>query len=133
MKDTLRAEIREAANDVVKRLGPMSGIERFGYSADSVAWIDAYVERERKDGLDEDKLARHVTAFGAYLGEAIVAATGGHWIVADDGRWGVRLPNGSRAFPFSKVRKQFTNGAADSIASYFDITVNYIGTGRIKL
>jgi hypothetical protein len=124
--------IRANAALVIKEFGELSGTA-FGYDESSVAWVEGYIERLRKqhgesapDGL--------VSVIGSYLGEAIIAKAGGQWMEDDAGRLGIRFANGDTAYPFTKVQKPLDNGleAGDSIASFYETSVNFIATGKLR-
>jgi hypothetical protein len=114
--------IEQVAHDhaalVIERLGPLSDID-FGLNEESVAWVAGFIERQRvRDGGGaHDGL---VSVLGSFLGECLIARYGGRWEEID-GRWGVRFAQGSAAFPFAKVTKQFDTGIAggDSILGFF--------------
>jgi hypothetical protein len=126
--------IRELAEFVVERFGPLSDIT-FGYNRESVAWLEGFIERERsrrdpREGVPQGL----VNTFGSFLGECIVQATGGAWAWSEaQGDWSVEFPNGSGAFPFNKVWKQFENGleGGDSILGFYDVVVNYVAQGKL--
>ena len=67
----------------------------------------------------KDKL---VSVFGSYLGECLVHCYDGTWKEHVEGDWCVAFENGTRAFPFAKVRRQMDNGSSEgsrvSLASY---------------
>jgi hypothetical protein len=128
------ARIRELADFVVERFGPLSEIA-FGFNRDSVAWAEGFIERQRaardpSDGVPEGL----VNCLGAFLGECIARATAGQWHRGEqDGSWSVELPNGSGAYPFAKVWKQFENGleGGDSILGFYDIAMEYVAAGKL--
>src|ERR1051325_11292601 len=97
-------EIHRLASYAIEEFEPISGI-KFGYNRESVEWIEGCIERgrERRDlnkGLPEGL----INTLGAFLGECIVAATGGNWEWSEEQRdWGIRFKSGSMAFPFAKV------------------------------
>jgi hypothetical protein len=127
--------IRVLAAKVIEELGPLSKVE-FGLNRTSVQWVEGFIERERQrrdlsDGIPEGL----VDALGAFLGECIVLATGGKWVWSEQqGDWGVHFDSGMEAFPFHKVRKQFRDGLqrGESILSFYDISVNYVATGKLQ-
>jgi hypothetical protein len=112
--------IRANAELVIQQLGPLSGLE-FGYNAESVGWVDGFIERQRnRSDIDKDTKDGLVNTLGSFLGECIIRCFGGHWQNADR-EWCVRFDDKNAVFPFSKVRKQFTNGPEDSIKSFFEV------------
>ena len=120
--DIMRVEeqIRANAERTIRAMGPISGIEAFGCNADSVKWVEGFIERQRvRPELDEDATDRLVSNLGPYLGACVIAYFGGAWR-QQDGMWGVALNPGNAVFPFNKVRKQFDNGIEDGIYCWFD-------------
>ncbi len=105
----------------------------FGLNAESVVWVEGFIERQRARPDFDGPLADRLTdVLGSFLGECMIAAYGGRWAPID-GRWGVRLPNGSAAFPFTKVRKQLDEGLerGESVASFFHV-FGMIARGEIQ-
>ncbi|MEA2206873.1 MAG: hypothetical protein QOE77_3649 [Blastocatellia bacterium] len=112
--------IRLNAELVVMKMGPISGID-FGYTSESVAWLDGFVERQRlRPETDDGMIAKLVDVLGSYLGECIIKCYGGYWH-NKEGQWCVCFNEGNFVYPFNKMQKQFENGAEDSIHSLFTI------------
>ena len=113
--------IRANADMVVEQFGASSGLERFGFDAPSVEWLEGFIERQRiRDDVSPEFVRKMVSVLGSYLGECIIRSYGGHWAVGEDG-WRVEFDEKNAAFPFAKVQKQFANGieAGDSVYSFF--------------
>ena len=112
--------IKANAEMVVQKLGPLSGID-FGYTQESVEWLEGYIERLRNSGeFDSGETKNKLTSvFASFLGECIVRCYGGTWEQADSGVWCVAFSHDNIAFPFAKVAKQIDNGLEDGIASFF--------------
>jgi hypothetical protein len=103
---------------------------RLDYDADSVIWLNDYLERNRHV-LEKMKSAENsFNLYGAFLGECLRRNYQGTWTVKD-GNWGVMIGTGV-AFPFTKVSKQIHGDASDSIASFYRI-VGEIASGKLKL
>ncbi|MEU6780376.1 hypothetical protein ABZ912_14325 [Nonomuraea angiospora] len=118
----------------IDQLGPLSDVD-FGLNEESVEWVEGFIERQRsRPELDLEQIARLVGVLGSFLGASLAAATGGRWQKSEDEGWGVLLPDGSTAFPFAKVRKQFRAGVeeGESIAGFYRIAVGFIATGKIR-
>lgn len=115
------------ADNVVRDLGEISGIDGFGYNAESVRWVDGFIERQRvrTDHTDEDR-TKLETVLSSYLGACVIACFGGKW-ERREGQWAIFFDERNGAFPFSKVHKQFANGAEDSIYSWFTIIPSVFG------
>ncbi len=115
----MEAMIKDNAELVVKQMRELSQID-FGYNAESVAWLEGYIERQRnRDDIDQETIQKLVNVFGSYLGECIVKCYGGKW-ENEEGQWRVSFDDKGAAYPFNKVEKQFENGAEDSISSFFE-------------
>src|ERR1043165_1046135 len=71
-------EIRANAELVVQELRPLSGID-FGYTKESVEWLEGYIERLRNSGEFEnvETKTKLTSVFGSFLGECHVAVTVG--------------------------------------------------------
>jgi hypothetical protein len=128
-------EIRRLASYVVQEFQPISRVN-FGYNAESVEWVEEFIERERcRRDLSKGIPEGLVNTLGSFLGECIVAANGGNWEWSEEQQdWGIRFEAGDMAFPFEKVWKQFTNGVegGDSIESFYRITVEYVAPGKLR-
>lgn len=105
---------------VVQQLRPLSDID-FGYTRESVEWVEGYIERLRNSGeLDDVEMKNKLTSvLGSFLGECIVRCYGGTWR-QHEGEWCVAFDDDNMAFPFAKVAKQIENGREDSIGSFFN-------------
>ncbi|UBU14147.1 hypothetical protein [Nonomuraea gerenzanensis] len=118
----------------IDRLGPLSDVD-FGLNAESVAWVEGFIERQRsRPGFDPEQIDGLVGVLGSFLGACVAAAAGGSWHCSDEAGWGVLLPDGSTAFPFVKVRKQFRDGleGGESIVSFYRVAVDFIATGQLR-
>ncbi|TDC05737.1 hypothetical protein E1267_18720 [Nonomuraea longispora] len=127
-------KIEANVNLAIEQLAPLSDVD-FGLNAESVEWVDGFIERQRaRPGFDPEQIDGLVGALGSFLGACLVAATGGRWHRPDDEAWGVLLPDGSTAFPFTKVRKQFRAGmeGGESISGFYRVAVGYLATGKMR-
>ena len=50
------------------------------YSADSLGYLDSVVESLRANRVTVEQVGEVLLAFGCYLGETILRATGGRWV-----------------------------------------------------
>ena len=113
-------KIKQNAELVIRQMRQISGFG-FGYDAQSVAWLDSYIERQRaRDDLTQELIDSLVSVFGSYLGECVITCYGGHW-ENENGQWRVSFNEDNAVYPFGKVRKQFENGGEDSIKSFFEV------------
>lgn len=116
----MEEHIRANAEMVIQQLQPLSGID-FGYTPESVEWLEGYIERLRSAGQFEGDARNKLTSvFGSFLGECIVRCHGGTW-KQREGVWCVAFDDANAAFPFAKVEKQIDNGLEDGIASFFNV------------
>ncbi|MEJ0023759.1 MAG: hypothetical protein WDN76_10285 [Alphaproteobacteria bacterium] len=90
--------------------------------------MEGFIERQR--GADPGAL---VSVLGSFLGEAIIAGTGGAWADSDQGP-GVRFANDAMCFPFAKVAKQFADGVdeGESVLGFYRVAVEQIATGLLR-
>lgn len=119
----MEERIRANAEMVIQQTGPLSGID-FGYTQESVKWLEGYIERLRQSGEFEnpETKTKLISVFGSFLGECIVRCYGGTWKLHDDaGVWCVAFNEDNALFPFAKVQKQMENGLEDGIASFFTV------------
>jgi hypothetical protein len=125
------AQIRDNAAFAMREFGEASGTE-FALDRESVAWVEGFIERMRLRYGEDGAPSGIVSVIGSYLGEAIIAKTGGKW-QSDDKGIGVAFASGDTAYPFAKVSKQFDQGlaAGESILSFYDICVNFVATGKL--
>lgn len=125
------AQVRDNAAFAIRGFSEVSGTE-FTLDRESVAWVEGFIERMRVRYGDEGAPSGVVSVIGSYLGEAIIAKTGGEWR-SDDAGVGVAFANGDMAYPFAKVSKQFDQGlaAGESILSFYDVCVDFIATGKL--
>lgn len=123
--------IRTNADLVVRELSHASGRD-FGFDADSVGYVQGFIERQRAEFPDTAR--QLVNVLGCYLGEAIIAAApGAAWTEDDSGALAVLFPNGDLAYPFNKVEKQVAEGLenGESILSFYNISVSYVAAGKL--
>jgi hypothetical protein len=118
---TPQEKIRANAETVVERLQEASGLENFGYNAESVAWLDGFIERQRlrPEFGSEEAAERMTQTLGSFVGECVISCYGGAWREME-GSWAVDFGGGNAAFPFNKVRKHFANGGGDSVLGWFN-------------
>ncbi len=107
---------------------PLSEIE-FGFNQDSLEWVEGYVERLRKRAdFNDGSWNGLIDTIGSFLGECILARTEGAWEMSDDQRCCIRFPSGVRAFPMTKVAKQFADGleSGESITGFYRVCVESV-------
>jgi hypothetical protein len=133
MDDEELRQIEANVRLAIEQLGPLGDVD-FGLNSESVQWVEGFIERQRaRDDFDVANVGGLVGVLGSFLGACVIAGTGARWHRGDDQRLGVLFPNGSIAFPFAKVEKQFGEGLAggDSISSFYRIAVDFVATGKL--
>jgi hypothetical protein len=115
----MEGQIKANAELTIQHLRPLSRID-FGYTAESIDWLEGYIERLRNSGELADAAMREklTNVFGSFLGECVIRRYGGSW-TNRDGVWCVAFDEANAAYPFAKVAKQIDNGVEDSIGSFF--------------
>jgi hypothetical protein len=115
-------QIKKSAQWVIENFGPESGLPRFSYDAESVAYLDSFIDRQGESFRgSEQSTNKIVSLLGAFLGEAIIGRYGGEWQQTSDGI-SLRVPAGGQLHvlqPFHKVHKRLMNGPEDSLHYYF--------------
>jgi hypothetical protein len=128
---TIQEMIRANAEMVVEQLRQVSDVKDFGYNAESVAWVDGFIQRQRVNpDMDEAGVHQMTQNLGSYLGECVIACYGGEWR-QEEGMWAVTFNEANAVFPFNKVGKQFANGSEDSVRGWFE-TIPVIFARYIK-
>ena len=114
-------KIRANADLAIEQFGPASGQTGFGYTPESVKWVEGFIERQRvREDASPEFVRGLVNVIGSYLGECIIRCHGGRWTRDQDG-WFVAFDARNAVYPFSKVEKQFANGREDGIHSFFTL------------
>lgn len=117
-------QLQDTATVAVDEFRDMSGLGAgFGYNAQSLEWLDGYIEETRGLERTSEELEALERVIGAYLGECMIATYGGKWEKSEDG-WGVTINDSLTVFPFRKVAKQFAYGHENSIYSMFGMIPN---------
>ena len=115
-------QIKQNAQWVIENFGPESGLPHFGYHADSVGYLDTFIDRQGASfRSSEQSTNKIVSLLGAFLGEAIIATYGGAWQQTADGL-ALVVERGTQHHilqPFHKVHKRLMNGPEESLRHYF--------------
>ena len=119
-------QFKSTAEEFIQEVRPISRSD-FGYTQESVEWLEGYIERLRQSGQFPDDAAKFnlICIFGSFLGECIIHCYGGAWVQRDEG-WCVEFRSNTYVLPFSKVAKQFDNGLEDSIGWFFRAIPKFI-------
>jgi len=97
------------------------------YTPASVAALDAVIGSLRGEGVPVERVADVLFAFGCYLGETIVRATGGRWVATTSVALGgpalfpiaVELPGARACDPVSQPFIALADGPAASLSGFF--------------
>lgn len=103
-------ELQEEAQLVIDVLSEKEAVQ-LDFSADSVSWLDTYIEQHREE-LDEGDKSLLQEKFGAYLGESIRHNYGGRWVRASDGNWTVVFDEEYQAAPFKLIAEHLDHHTA---------------------
>ncbi len=95
------AELREDAQLVIEVLSEKEDIQ-LDFSADSVSWLDTYIEEHRAQ-LDESDKSVLQEKFGAYFGESIRHNYGGRWVKGSGNRWMIVFDEDQQMSPFEII------------------------------
>ena len=104
------SELREDAQLVIDVLSEKEAIA-LDYSADSVSWLDAYIDQHREELNDGDKTVLQ-EKFGAYLGESIRRNYGGRWVKDSDDQWMIVFDERHQASPFDIIGEHLDHHTA---------------------
>jgi hypothetical protein len=110
-------EIRDAVTLVVDTCRTHLEVN-LTYTAESVEWLDGYINRLRNGDFDETGFQKLTMGFGSYLGEALIASNGGYWVRTEKGV-GILMNDRGIEYPFHLVVAQFEEGAEKSIHQFF--------------
>ena len=94
-------ELQDDAQLVIEVLSEKEDIQ-LDYSADSVSWLDTYIEQHRAELDDGDKSVLQ-EKFGAFFGESIRHNFGGRWVKGSGDRWMIVFDEHHLASPFDII------------------------------
>ena len=94
-------ELQEDAQLVIEVLSEKAEIQ-LDYSADSVSWLDTYIEEHRHE-LDERDKSLLQEKFGAFLGESMRHNYGGRWVKGSGNSWTIVFDEDAQASPFELI------------------------------
>lgn len=115
----MQEHLEKNADLVIQTLRPLSQID-FGFNAESVKWVEGYIDRLRERGQLEPATKRDqlIGVLGSFLGECMVRCHGGRWLYTEEDGWGVVIGDFT-AYPFNKVGKQMDAGLEEGIEALF--------------
>jgi hypothetical protein len=122
-------QVRANAAWVVENFGKQSGIEPFTHTAESLYYLDQFLDRQGAVvKASEASISKFVSMLGSYLGESIIAKYGGEWQESPQGP-AILIRTKTHAHwlqPFQKVHKRIVNGGEDSLGYYFTEFVPHV-------
>lgn len=104
------SELQQDAQLVIDVLSEKEQV-RLDYSADSVSWLDTYIEQHREQ-LDDIEKSLLQEKFGAFLGESIRHNYGGRWVRGGDGQWTIVFDEARKASPFEIIAEHLDHHTA---------------------
>jgi len=107
---TQPSELQDDAKLVIDIMNEKESVQ-LDFSADSISWLDTYINQHRNDISDQDKYILR-EKFGAFVGETILQNYGGHWDKADGDEWTIVFDNKNQTSPFEMVGEQLDNDAS---------------------
>ena len=104
------SDLREDAELVIEVLSEKEDID-LDYSADSISWLDSYIDEHRAklDAGDKSVLREKL---GAFLGESIRHNFGGRWVKGADGSWMIVFEQEGEASPFDIIGEHLERHAS---------------------
>ena len=108
------AELVEDAELVIEVLSEKEDVQ-LDYSADSISWLEDYIDEHRAKLDDGDKSVLR-EKLGAFLGESIRHNFGGRWVKASDGSWMILFDEERQTSPFDIVGEHLDHHASLSQA-----------------
>ncbi len=107
---TRTSEFQEDAQLVIDVLSEKEQVH-LDYSAESISWLDNYIDEHRADLNDGDKLLLQ-EKFGAFLGESILRNFGGRWVRNNDNHWMIAFGETVKASPFELIAQHLDHHIA---------------------
>ena len=105
-------ELKNLAETVRKTL-------KLKYDEQSVKFIEEFIEKN-KNSFEKEEWDGIINGLGCFIGQCIINNFGGQWEVEKEtGSVAVRFSDNNKAYPLTKVSKQFHNGLEDSVTSFY--------------
>lgn len=108
------SELREDAELVIEVLSEKEDIQ-LDYTADSISWLDAYINEHRGE-LDAGDKSVLREKLGAFLGESIRRNFGGRWVKGSGDSWMIVFDEEHQASPFDIIGEHLDHRASLSQA-----------------
>lgn len=114
----LSESVLENAENTIMMFGRSHNVN-LAYDEKSVRFLDDFIN-ESSSKYNEEQRNKLVEFLGSFLGECVRRTYGGSWEIINN-EAAIRFDENNAVFPFNKIRKQFENGAEDSILSFYQI------------
>ncbi len=101
------SELHEDARLVIEVIREKEEVE-LDYSADSILWLDAYIEQHRAELSEGDKTVLR-EKLGAFLGETIRQHYGGQWVEGSGNHWMIAFGERGQTSPFDMISDHLNN------------------------
>ena len=120
---TRTSEFQEDAQLVIDVLSEKEQVQ-LDFSAESISWLDNYIDEHRAELDDGDKLLLQ-EKFGAFLGESIRRNFGGRWVRGGDDNWMIEFGETDKASPFELIAQHLDHHTA--LTNEFQHIPDHIG------
>jgi len=117
-EDLSPQEMIRANADLVLSVARKDYDPHVGFDVAGVRWLDSYI-RDLVEQGNVDVSETLCDNLGSYLGTCIIETFGGIWQDTEHG-WAVVMDGDLAVFPFNKVLKHLTEGAGESVLSFFN-------------
>lgn len=116
------SELHEDAQLVIEVISEKEDV-RLDFSADSVLWLDTYIDQHRAKLNEGDKTVLR-EKLGAFLGETIRRHYGGQWVKGSGNHWLIAFDEQSQTSPFDMISGHLDNQT--SLTQFFRRIPNHI-------
>lgn len=115
-------QIKSNAEYVQREFGPQSGLDGFGYNAQTMAYLDGFLTRQNRGvSANPQSITKFTSLIGAFVGEAIISTYGGEW-QDSNGVVQIRIAHKDHVHflnPFQKVHRRILVGIEHNLERYF--------------
>ena len=116
------SELHEDAQLVIEVISDKEDV-RLDFSADSILWLDTYIDRHRAKLNEGDKTVLR-EKFGAFLGETIRRRYGGQWVKGNGNHWMIAFGEQNLTSPFDMISDHLDNQT--SLTQFFQHIPDHI-------
>ena len=116
------SELHEDAQLVIEVISDKEDV-RLDFSADSILWLDTYIDRHRAKLNEGDKTVLR-EKIGAFLGETIRRHYGGQWVKGNGNHWMIAFGEQNLTWPFDMISDHLDNQT--SLTQFFQHIPDHI-------